>query len=64
MVILYLYCAINIYIYVFGPPDVGKNEGNEYLIRIRTEIEKLDGNIKNMLLIYQLIFQIFILKKH
>ena len=64
MVILYLYCAINIYIYVFGPPDVGKNEGTEYLIRIKTEIEKLDGNIKKMIIIYKLILHIFIVKKH
>ena len=46
MISLYLYCAMNIPIYVFGPPGVGKTAGAECLARIRTKIEKLEGNYK------------------
>ena len=46
MISLYLYCAMNIPIYVFGPPGVGKTAGAECLARIRTKIEKLVGNYK------------------
>ena len=41
-----LYCAMNIHIYVFGPPGVGKTAGAEYLERIRKIIENLDGEYK------------------
>jgi MoxR-like ATPase len=46
MLSLYLYCAMNIPIYVFGPPGVGKTAGAECLARIRTYIEQLEGNYK------------------
>ena len=46
MVSLYLYCIMNVPIYVFGPPGVGKTAGAECLARIRNEREKLDGNYK------------------
>ena len=46
MISLYLYCAMNIPIYVFGPPGVGKTAGAECLARIRTLNEKLEGNYK------------------
>ena len=46
MISLYLYCAMNIPIYVFGPPGVGKTAGAECLARIRTKNEKLVGNYK------------------
>ena len=46
MLSLYLYCAMNIPIYVFGPPGVGKTAGAECLARIRTQIEQLEGNYK------------------
>ena len=46
MLSLYLYCAMNIPIYVFGPPGVGKTAGAECLARIRTQIENLEGNYK------------------
>ena len=46
MLSLYLYCAMNIHIYVFGPPGVGKTAGAECLARIRKKIENLDGNYK------------------
>jgi len=49
MVSLYLYCAMNVPIYVFGLPGVGKTAGAECLARIRNEREKLEGNYKNML---------------
>jgi len=40
---------MNVPIYVFGPPGVGKTAGAECLARIRNEREKLEGNYKNML---------------
>ena len=46
MLSLYLYCAMNIHIYVFGPPGFGKTAGAECLARIRKKIENLDGNYK------------------
>ena len=46
MVSLYLYCTMNIPVYVFGEPGVGKTAGAECLARIRNEIEKLEGNYK------------------
>ena len=46
MISLYLYCAMNIHVYVFGPPGVGKTAGAECLARIRTLIENLKGNYK------------------
>ena len=46
MLSLYLYCAMNIHIYVFGPPGVGKTAGAECLARIRKQIENLDGDYK------------------
>lgn len=46
MLSLYLYCAMNIHIYVFGPPGVGKTTGAECLARIRKQIENLDGDYK------------------
>ena len=46
MVSLYLYCTMNVPIYVFGPPGVGKTAGAECLARIRNEREKLEGNYK------------------
>lgn len=46
MISLYLYCSVNIPIYVFGPPGVDKTAEAECLTRIRTDIEKLEGNYK------------------
>lgn len=46
MLSLYLYSCINIPIYVFGPPDIGKTTGTECLARIRNQIEQLEGNYK------------------
>lgn len=46
MASLYLYCTMNVPIYVFGPPGVGKTAGAECLARIRNEREKLEGNYK------------------
>ena len=46
MISLYLYCAMNIPVCVFGPPGVGKTAGAECLARIRTKIENLDGQYK------------------
>jgi midasin (ATPase involved in ribosome maturation) len=46
MISLYLYCIMNIHIYVFGPPGVGKTAGAECLARIRARNEKLYGDYK------------------
>ena len=46
MISLYLYCLMNIHIYVFGPPGVGKTAGAECFARIRIQNEKLYGNYK------------------
>ena len=46
MLSLYLYSAMNIPIYVFGPSGIGKEAGVECLARIRTQIEQLEGKCK------------------
>ena len=47
MVSLYLYCIMNIPIYVFGEPGVGKTAGAECLARILNPDENSDDNNKN-----------------
>ena len=46
MISLYLYCAMNILIYVFSPRGVGKTAGAEWLSIIRIQIKQLEGNYK------------------
>ena len=46
MISLYLYCVMNIPIYVFCPPGIDKTAGVEYLARIWTPIGQLEGKYK------------------
>lgn len=46
MLSLYLYCAMNIHIYIFGPSGIGKTAGSECLARIRKQIENLNSDYK------------------
>lgn len=39
---------MNIHIYVFGPPGVGKTAYPECLERIRKQMENLEGNYKKL----------------